>query len=140
MAHLLATICPLFVNNVASSLLCSWLLGLLSILGSMLLSSLLRSWLLDLRLHCLLLLGLLSLDNLVGSSSLTGCSGYLTGSLCTLEGQADLDSSLGSINRVVFTDVLEDSLAGGACAVLKGGDGITIIFSNNSKDRLWRFP
>merc|ERR1739844_818716 len=100
------------------SLLGGWLLG--SFLGSWFLGSLL--WLLSLlgcRLLCLLdLLGLLglwllSLDNLVGSSSLTRCSGHLEGSLgnSTLEGQADLNSSLGSINLVVGTDVLEDGLA-----------------------------
>merc|ERR1719477_166153 len=116
-----------------SSLLC-WLLGsrllgsllwlLSGLLGSRLLSSLL--WLLGLWLLSLLdLLWLFSLDNLVGSSSFSGCSGHLESSLgnSTLEGQADLDSSLSSINLVVGTDVLEDGLAGGASAVLQGGDG-----------------
>merc|ERR1711972_450534 len=108
-------------------LLGSWLLG--SLLGSRFLGSLL--WLLSLlgsRLLCLLdllgflglwllslldLFGLLSLDNLVGSSSLTRSSCHLEDSLgnSTLEGQADLNSSLGSINLVVGTDVLEDGLA-----------------------------
>merc|ERR1712203_130380 len=108
------------------SLLGSWLLG--SLLGSRLLGSFLGSWflgsllwllsLLGSRLLCLLdllgllglwllslldLLGLISLDNFVGSSSLTRSSCHLEGSLgnSTLEGQADLDSSLGSINLVV---------------------------------------
>merc|ERR1719225_1171257 len=121
---------------LGGSLLGSWLLG--SLLGSRLLGGFLGSgflgsllWLLSLlgsRLLCLLdllgllglwllslldLLWLLCLDNLVGSSSLTRCSGHLEGSLgnSTLEGQADLNSSLGSINLVVGTDVLEDGLA-----------------------------
>merc|ERR1711870_212406 len=96
--------------NEALLLLGGNLLG--SFLGSWFLGSLL--WLLGLWLLSLLdLLRLLSLDNLVGSSSLTRCSGHLEGSLgnSTLEGQADLNSSLGSINLVVGTDVLEDGLA-----------------------------
>merc|ERR1711997_681208 len=99
------------------SLLGSWLLGsllwLLSLLGSRLLCLLDLLGLLGLWLLCLLdLLGLLSLNNLVGSSSLTRSSCHLEGSLgnSTLEGQADLNSSLGSINLVVGTDVLEDGL------------------------------
>merc|ERR1711892_1392104 len=118
------------------SLLGSWLLG--SLFGSWLLSNLLGSWFLGswllgglLGLLCLLgssllcLLWLLNLDNLIGSSSLTRCSGHFEGSLgnSTLEGQTDLDGSLGSINLVVGTDVLEDGLAGRASAVLEGGDG-----------------
>merc|ERR1719225_1950714 len=107
---------------LGGNLLGSWLLG--SLFGSRLLGSFLGSWflgsllwllsLLGFRLLCLLdLLWLLSLDNLVGSSSLTRCSGHLKGSLgnSTLEGQADLNSSLGSINLVIGTDVLEDGLA-----------------------------
>merc|ERR1712141_784050 len=99
-------------SRLLGSFLGSWFLGsllwLLSLLGSRLLG-LLGLWLLSL----LDLLWLFSLDNLVGSSSLTRCSGHLEGSLgnSTLEGQADLNSSLGSINLVVGADVLEDSLA-----------------------------
>merc|ERR1739838_1225401 len=85
-------------------LLGSWLLCLLDLLG------LLGLWLLNL----LDLLWLLNLDNLEASSSLSGCSGHLECSLgnSTLEGHADLDGSLDSINLVVGTDVLEDGLAG----------------------------
>merc|ERR1712106_862928 len=100
-----------FTACICGGLLGSWLLGsrLLGswLLGSRLLGSrLLSSWLLSLlgsRLLCLLdlldllglwllclldLLWLLNLDNLVGSSSLTRCSGHLEGSLgdSTLEG------------------------------------------------------
>merc|ERR1719483_1572859 len=104
------------------------------LLGSGLLGSLL--WLLGLlgsRLLCLLdllglrLLGLLdllwldNLDKLVVSSSLTSGSGHLESSLdnSTLEGQTDLDGSLGSIDFVVGNNGLEDGLAGGASAVLE---------------------
>merc|ERR1712106_278305 len=82
--------------------------------------------LLGLRLLCLLdLFWLDNLDKLVRSSSLTSGSGHLESSLdnSTLEGQTDLDSSLGSIDLVVGNNGLEDSLAGGASAVLEGGDG-----------------
>merc|ERR550517_678077 len=102
----------LLSSLLGSSLLGSWLLCLLDLLG------LLGLWLL-----CLLdLLWLLSLNNLVGSSSLTRSSCHLEGSLgnSTLEGQADLNSSLGSINLVVGTDVLEDGLARRSSAVLEG--------------------
>merc|ERR1711990_820437 len=116
------------------SLLGSWLLG--SLLGSRLLGSFLGSWFLGSLLWLLSLLGLwllslldllwlLSLDNLVGSSSLTRSPCHLEGSLgnSTLESQADLNSSLGSINLVVGTDVLEDGLARRSSAVLEGSDG-----------------
>merc|ERR1712141_259198 len=105
-------------SRLLGSFLGSWFLGsllwLLSLLGSRLLCLLNLLWFLGLSLLSLLdLLWLLSLDNLVGSSSLTRCSGHLEGSLgnSTLEGQADLNSSLGSINLVAGTNVLEDSLA-----------------------------
>merc|ERR1719477_103525 len=124
--HLLLFGCSLLGSWLLGGLLGSWFLSSLLcwLLGSRLLSSLL--WLLGLWLLCLLdLLWLFSLDNLVGSSSLSGCSGHLESALgnSTLEGQADLDSSLGSINLVIGTDVLEDGLAGGASAVLQGSDG-----------------
>merc|ERR1712061_716599 len=115
------------LGRLFSSRLLGSLLWLLSLFGSWLLGSLLGLlWLLCLRLLCLLdFLWLLHLDHLVGSSSLSRSSGHLESSLgnSTLECQADLDSSLGSINLVVGTDVLEDGLAGGASAVLQGGDG-----------------
>merc|ERR1712007_55571 len=108
----------LLSSLLGSRFLGSWFLGsflwLLSLLGNRLLCLLDLLGLLGLWFLCLLdLLWLLSLDNLVGSSSLTRSSGHLEGSLgnSTLEGQADLNSSLGSINLVVGTDVLEDGLA-----------------------------
>merc|ERR1712050_338022 len=108
--YLLLFGCSLLGSGFLGGLLGSRLLS--GLLGGRLLGSLL--WLLGLWLLSLLdLLWLFSLDNLVGSSSLTRCSGHLEGSLgnSTLEGQADLNRSLGSINLVVGTDVLEDGLA-----------------------------
>merc|ERR1739838_1046093 len=120
MYYLLLLWCSLLGSRLLGSLL-SGLLGsrLLSsrLLSSRLLGSFLGSllWLLGSWLLCLLdLLWLLNLDNLEASSSLSGCSGHLESSLgnSTLEGHADLDGSLDSINLVVGTDVLEDGLAG----------------------------
>merc|ERR1711899_53596 len=109
--HVPESLLLLWGSLLCSWLLCSWFLGsllwLLSLLCSRLLCLLDLLGLLGLWLLSLLdLLWLFSLDNLVGSSSLTGCSGHLESSLgnSTLEGQADLNSSLGSINLVVGTD------------------------------------
>merc|ERR1719295_1523955 len=124
----------IYLLLLGGSLLGSWFLS--SLLGSRLLCGLLGSRLLG-GLLCLLglvglwllwllsSLGFLNLDNLVASSSFAGGSGHLEGSLgnSTLEGHADLDSGLSSINLVVSTDVLKDGLTGGASAVLEGGDG-----------------
>merc|ERR1712173_221217 len=113
--------------------------GLLGgLLGSRLLGSLLSSRLLD-GLLCLGFLdsGLLDdllrlgfLDNsllgqLVRSSSLASGLSHLqtASSNSPLQSHTQVNSSLGSINLVVGTDVLEDGLARRASPVLQGRDG-----------------
>merc|ERR1712154_263567 len=85
------------------SLLCSWFFGLDS-------------------LH---LLWLLNLHQLEASSSLAALLGHLQCSLLdsSLQGHAEVLTSLGSVHLVVGADVLQDGLAGGAGPVLEGGDG-----------------
>merc|ERR1712088_1161428 len=85
------------------------------------LCSLLGRWLLGLWL--LLSLGLLG--ELEGSSSLLAGGGGSHDGLGgdqLLEGEPDTSGSLGSINLVVGTDVLQDGLAGGALLVSQGLD------------------
>merc|ERR1712244_49540 len=124
MCHLLllrgSLLCWLLGSLLCSRLLSSRILGFLGSFG------LLSLWLLGLWLLSLLsLLWLLYFNKLVRTSSLSRGSGHLKGSLgnSTLECKADLDRSLGSINLVVGTDILENGLAGGASTVLEGGDG-----------------
>merc|ERR1719490_484298 len=127
---------------LGGSLLCSGLLG--SLLGSRLLSSGLLSRLLGSRLlggllssrllssllgsGLLGLLGLgrlLCLHQLVAAGVLAAGSSGLEGTLgnSPLEGQPDLDGSLGGIDLVVGDDVLEDGGAAGAGPVLESSDG-----------------
>merc|ERR1712203_703511 len=118
-------LCSLLGRSLLGGLLC-WGLGLLGS-GSLLLGGgflglsggllgLLCLWLLGLWL--LLSLGLLG--ELEGSSSLLAGSGGSHDGLGgdqLLEGEPDTSGSLGSINLVVSTDVLQDGLAGGALLV-----------------------
>merc|ERR1711876_1077 len=109
--------CRLLCGGLLSSLLGSGLLGgllcwLLSLLGNGLLSFL-GSGLLDL-LYLRLLLLLCLVADLVASSSLASGLGHLqgSGSNSTLQSHTKVDRSLSSINLVVSTDVLQNSLAG----------------------------
>merc|ERR1712088_419651 len=101
---------------------------LCSLLGSSFLG--LSGGLLDLL--CLWLLGLWLLLSLGLLGELEGSSSLLTGGGGShdglggdqlLEGEPDTSGSLGSINLVVGTDVLQDGLAGGALLVSQGLDG-----------------
>merc|ERR1719443_1370334 len=124
----------LFWCSLLGGLLSCWLLGsrLLScwFLGSRLLGSL---WLLSCRLLgsllwflgswllCLWFLG----SKLEGSCSLLSSSSSRDKSLGGnqfLEGKSNSGRSLGSINLVVGTDVLEDGLSGGSLLVTKSLD------------------
>merc|ERR1719360_96975 len=111
-------------GGLLSGLLGSRLLS--GLLGGGLLSGLLDGGLLSLRLLGLGLLDLLSLiSELVAASSLARGLSHLqhTSGDFTLQGHTQMDGGLSSINLVVGTDVLQDSLTAAASSVLKSLKG-----------------
>merc|ERR1712018_998437 len=101
--------------SLSRGFLGSWLLGLLS-------SRLLSFGLLSFGLLCFRFLG----GQLEGSGSLltSGSSSHDSlGGDQLLQGEPDTSASLGSINLVVGTDVLQDGLTGGALLVSESLDG-----------------
>merc|ERR1711944_29046 len=115
-------------ENLNLSFLCCGFLG-----GSLLwLSGLLSSWLLgglwflcSGLLGCWLPLWLFNLDKLEFTGSLSALLGHLQGSLLdsSLQGKTQMLTSLGSIDLVVGTHVLEDGLTGRSGSVLESSDG-----------------
>merc|ERR1711876_84761 len=118
----------LFSSRLLGSLLCGGLFGsflywLLSLLCCGFLG-LLGSGLLNL-LYLRLLLLLCLLSDLEATSSLASGLSHLQFAICnsTLQSHTKMLGSLSSINLVVSTDVLQDSLTGGSGSVLEGRDG-----------------